>query len=67
MDEDATPYRAYLLRIWRADNDGRPVWRFSLQPAGGGAPTVFHDPDELLTFLKGAFLISIYRKKGGFR
>jgi hypothetical protein len=56
MDEKAAAYQSYLLRVWRADNDGRPVWRFTLQSTGGGPPKIFYDPDELLTFLTGAFL-----------
>lgn len=53
MDERTLGYRSYLLRIWRADNDGHPVWRFSLQPIGGGPPWVFGDPNALLAFLEG--------------
>lgn len=60
MDEEPAAYRAYLLRIWRADNDGRPVWRFSLQPTGGGPPEIFCSPYELLSFL-----LSLYHKNGG--
>ena len=59
MDEESATYRAYLLRIWRADNDGRPVWRFVLQPAGGGPPEIFSDPEPLVVFL-----LSICRMKG---
>ena len=57
MDETAAAYDAYLLRVWRADNDGRPVWRFVLQPTGGGPPEIFYSPYELLSFL-----LSIDRK-----
>lgn len=60
MDEEAVAYRAYLLRIWRADNDGRPVWRFTLQPIGPGSPEVFCSAYELLSFL-----LSVYQKNGG--
>jgi hypothetical protein len=44
-------YRSYLLRVWRADNDGRPVLRFTLQPTDGGPAVIFNDPDEFLSFL----------------
>lgn len=60
MDEEPAAYRAYLLRIWRADNNGRPVWRFSLRPTGGGPPKIFCSPYELLSFL-----LSLYHKNGG--
>lgn len=51
MKEKSAVYQSYLLRVWRADNDGRPVWRFTLQPTGGGPPEIFGDPEELLAFL----------------
>jgi len=54
VDEKSAAYRSYLLRVWRADNDGRPVWRFTLQPTGGGPPEIFGDPDDLLAFLDDA-------------
>lgn len=60
MDEEAAAYHAYLLRIWHADNDGRPVWRFVLQPAGGGPPEIFSDLDALVVFL-----LSVCRMNGG--
>lgn len=59
-EEERAPYHAYLLRVWRADNDGRPVWRFTLQPTGGGPAELFCSPYELLSFL-----LAIYRKNGG--
>lgn len=53
MDDKATAYQSYLLRVWRADNDGRPVWRFSLQPVGARSPLVFDDVNALMAFLEG--------------
>ncbi len=53
MNEKPSVYHSYLLRVWRADNEGRPVWRFTLQPTGGGLPEIFSAPDELLAFLDG--------------
>jgi len=60
MDEKAVAYHAYLLRVWRADDGGRPVWRFTLQPIGSGPPEIFCSPYELLSFL-----LAIYHKNGG--
>jgi hypothetical protein len=51
MKDKAETYRSYLLRVWRNDNDGRPVWRFSLESTGGDPPVIFGTPDELLAFL----------------
>jgi hypothetical protein len=46
-------YRAYLLRLWRADgDDGRPVWRASLEDARTGERRGFADLARLLTFLE---------------
>lgn len=52
MDGKAALFQSYLFRIWRADNDGRPVWRYSLRPIRGGSDRVFRDPKELLAFLE---------------
>lgn len=49
---DGTIYHAYLLRTWRADNDGRPTWRFTLQPTDGGPTLIFGTPGALLAFLE---------------
>lgn len=53
MVRKTATYVSYLLRAWRADNGGRPVWRFSLQPMGGGPPLVFDDVNAMMAFLEG--------------
>lgn len=52
MADKSAPYVAYLLRVWRADNGGRPVWRFSLESREWRQ--VFASAEELLAFLKTA-------------
>lgn len=44
-------YRAFLLRLWRADNDGQPVWRLTLEEAGTRQQHHFHGVDALQAFL----------------
>ena len=51
MNDDAT-YRAFLLRAWRVDNGGVPVWRYSLQAAGDATIHVFRVASELVMFLE---------------
>jgi len=50
MSEELTQYEAYLLRMWRADNGGHSVWRFSLETRQ--QREVFANLEELLAFLK---------------
>lgn len=50
MAEESTRYVAYLLRVWRTNNGGQPVWRFSLESREGRE--VFASPEELLAFLR---------------
>ena len=52
MNRKAAAFQSYLFRIWRADNDGQPVWRYSLRPIRGGTDKVFRNPKELLAFLE---------------
>lgn len=42
-------HRSYLLRIWRAGEDGG--WRASLQSIPGGERHMFADLESLLRFL----------------
>lgn len=52
MDDTTLAYRSFLLRIWLADNDGRPIRRFTLEPTGGGPARVFASAAALLDFLE---------------
>lgn len=44
-------YRAFLLRLWRADNGGQPVWRLMLEEAGTGRQHHLHGVEALQAFL----------------
>jgi hypothetical protein len=44
-------YKSFLLRLWRADNGGEPVWRFSLQETGSRQRLIFHGANALQAFL----------------
>lgn len=45
-------YRAYLLRLWRADGEGGGAWRASLEDAHSGERRGFADLHALLRFLE---------------
>jgi hypothetical protein len=46
-------YRAYLLRLWQAeDEDGRLVWRAALEDARGGERHGFADLERLCAYLE---------------
>lgn len=49
--DQRTGYKAFLLRLWRADNDGQPVWRLTLEEAGTRKQHRFHDVEDLRAFL----------------
>lgn len=58
MASDRSRYRAFLLRLWKADNGGQPVWRLSLEEAGRRRRRRFHSLEEL-----DAFLLHLMREK----
>jgi len=45
-------YHAYLLRLRRVDNAGRPVWRFSLEQPGRGERHSFDRLIEVFDYLQ---------------
>ena len=45
-------YHAFLLRLRRVNNAGRPVWRFSVEAPGGPENRHFQNLDELCAFLQ---------------
>lgn len=51
MTDRRSGYKAFLLRLWRADNGGQPVWRLMLQEAGTQQQHFFSGTDALQTFL----------------
>jgi hypothetical protein len=52
MGGEGPDYLSYLLRLWRARERGRPVWRASLQSPHTGERVSFRTLDELCAFLR---------------
>jgi len=46
------PYLAYMLRLWSTEQEGRHVWRASLENAHGPERHVFNDLEALIAFLQ---------------
>ena len=51
MTQEPPAYRSYLLRLWRAERDGQPIWRASLESAQTGERRTFADLATLCAFL----------------
>jgi hypothetical protein len=45
-------YLAYLLRLWRVNDDGKPVWRASLESPHTGERHGFANLEMLFAFLE---------------
>ncbi|MFQ5419724.1 MAG: hypothetical protein ACE5FD_11405 [Anaerolineae bacterium] len=45
-------YHSFLLRMWQADGNGKPIWRFSLEDSRTGVCHNFPDMEAMLSFLK---------------
>jgi hypothetical protein len=58
MMDKSVRYFSYLLRLWQTDDQGRPVWRASLESPGTGKRLGFADLDELFKFLRDQTLAS---------
>ena len=54
MSDERSNYRSYLLRLWRSESEGRPVWRDSLESAQTGERLSL-DLAGLLSFLAEHF------------
>lgn len=52
MNDMPTTYQAFLLRLRRADNAGRPVWRISLERPGQAGLLHFDSLSALCTYLR---------------
>lgn len=52
LDDDRQDYRAYMLRLWRVEEDDRPVWRASVESPHTGERHVFADLKALFAFLE---------------
>lgn len=49
---EARRYLAYLLRLWRVDDDGQPLWRATLEDPHTGERRGFADLSQLFAFLE---------------
>ncbi len=63
MNEARPTYQSYLLRLRRADNAGRPVWRVSLEAPGSETQIYFDNLEALCTYL--AAQMQSLEEKGG--
>jgi hypothetical protein len=52
MDSSATPYEAYLLRLWPVEQNGDVRWRASLREVGSGEQRGFENLDALCAYLE---------------
>jgi len=52
MANERRRYIAYLLRLWRPDNDDRLTWRASLEDPHSGERKGFADLESMFLFLK---------------
>lgn len=52
MDLDKNRYRAYLLRLWQVKEQGRLVWRASLEDAHPSKRFAFGNLEELFHYLQ---------------
>ena len=53
--------RVYLLRLWQVEDDGRFVWRASLEDARTGERRGFADLARLYTFLAEQIATNLQR------
>jgi hypothetical protein len=58
MTAEQPGYLAYLLRLWQVNDDGKPVWRASLESPHTGERHSFANLEMLFAFL--------VEKTGGF-
>ncbi len=52
MSGERPGYLAYLLRMWRVEVEGRPLWRASLELPSSGERFVFGSLDATFHFLR---------------
>jgi hypothetical protein len=52
MTEEQPDYLAYLLRLWRVSEQGKAVWRASLQNSLNGDLLGFASLDDMFLFLR---------------
>jgi hypothetical protein len=51
MTTEQPGYLAYLLRLWQVNDDGKPVWRASLESPHTGERHGFANLEMLFAFL----------------
>jgi hypothetical protein len=51
-NDDRQDYLAYMVRLWRAEEDGGPVWRASVESPHTGERQTFANIELLIAFLK---------------
>jgi hypothetical protein len=51
-NDDRRDYLAYMLRLWRAEDDDGPVWRASVESPHTGERQTFANVELLIAFLK---------------
>ena len=54
MTDTRYDYASFLLRLWRAQDYGRPIWRASLESTQTGQRQNFTELEGLITFLNRA-------------
>jgi hypothetical protein len=52
MTSEQPGYLAYLLRLWQVNDDGKPVWRASLESPHTGERVGFGSLELLFAFLE---------------
>jgi hypothetical protein len=52
MAQERPDYLSYLLRLWRAQEKGRDVWRASLQSPQSGEQVRFATLEALIDYLR---------------
>ena len=50
--DDRQDHLAYMLRLWRAEDDAGPVWRASVESPHTGERQAFANVELLIAFLK---------------
>ncbi len=51
MNQPLPNYRSYLVRFWRMDNAGHPVWRAGVQEPGSEQQLYFESLADLCAYL----------------
>jgi len=52
MAREQPDHVSYLLRLWREDDEGKAVWRASVESSLGGERVGFASLEELFEFLR---------------